>query len=209
MRFLNLVEQQHGIGRLANGICQQTAILVTHITRRRTNELGHRMFLRVFAHVEAYQFYAQFLGQYACHLGLTNTRRSDEQQRGQWLVVIKQSCARHLNGLHHLPDGFILSVNLRQHPRCQTLQPLVVIVFGYSQRLHLARLGQHVGNVRFGHSDVVLLTSYLEACASFVYQVDGLVRQKTVVHVLGTRLDGKVDGLVVVFHVVERFVPRL
>ena len=112
MGFLNLVEQQHGIGRLADGIGQQTTVLVAHIARRRSDELGDGMFLGVFAHVEAYQFDTQFPGQYARHLRLAHARRADEEQRGQRFVVVQQSCARHLHSLNDLTNGLVLTVNL-------------------------------------------------------------------------------------------------
>ena len=80
MRLFNLVEQQHGIRCLANGISQQTTVLITHITRRRANQLGNGMLLCIFAHVEAYQFNTQFLGQHASHLRLTHTRKTDKEQ---------------------------------------------------------------------------------------------------------------------------------
>ena len=58
MSLLYLVEQQHGVGRLANGIREQTTILIAHVARRRANELGYGMLLGVLAHVEAYQLNA-------------------------------------------------------------------------------------------------------------------------------------------------------
>ena len=53
MRLFNLVEQEYAVRRLADGICQQTSILIAHITRRRADELRNGMLLCVFAHIEA------------------------------------------------------------------------------------------------------------------------------------------------------------
>ena len=79
MGFLYLVEQQHGVGRLADGICQQSTVLIAHIARWRTNQLGYGVLLRVFAHVETYQFDAHLLGQHPCHLCLSHTCGTHKQ----------------------------------------------------------------------------------------------------------------------------------
>ena len=78
--LLNLVEQQYGVGRLAYGVGQQSAVLVPHVARRRAYELGYGMLLGVFAHVEANQLDAQLLGKYPCHFRLAYTSWSDKEQ---------------------------------------------------------------------------------------------------------------------------------
>ena len=52
--LLDLVEQQHTVGMLAHGVGQQASVIITDITRRRTDELGNGVFLNIFAHVEAH-----------------------------------------------------------------------------------------------------------------------------------------------------------
>ena len=115
MGFLYLVEQQHTVGRLANGIGEQSSVLVTYISRRRTYQLGHRVLLGIFAHVKAHQADTQLPGQRACHFCLAHSSRPYKEERGQWFVVIKQSRTRHLHSFHHLADGFILSVYTCEH----------------------------------------------------------------------------------------------
>ena len=61
MGFFYLVEQQDAVGRLADGICQQTTILIAHIARWRAYQFCNGMLFCVFAHVESQQFDAQFL----------------------------------------------------------------------------------------------------------------------------------------------------
>ena len=113
MRLLDLVEQQHAVRCLADGVRQQSTVLIAHITRRRADEFGHRVLLRIFTHVEAQQLDAQFLGQHACHLCLTHARGTNEEQRCRRFVVVQQSRFRHLHRLDHLSDGLVLSVDLR------------------------------------------------------------------------------------------------
>ena len=136
MRLLNLVQQQHAVGRLANGVRQQSAVLVAHIASRRANQLSHRVFLRIFAHVEAQQLDAQFLGQHACHLRLAHARGTHKQQCRRWLVVVQQSCLRHLHGLHHLSDGLVLAVDLGGECRVERVE--FSVCFRCGVVLHLA-----------------------------------------------------------------------
>ena len=42
---------------------QKTAIFITHVSSRRTDELSHGMLLGVFTHIEAHQLDAEFLSQ--------------------------------------------------------------------------------------------------------------------------------------------------
>ena len=80
MCLLYLVEQQHAVRRLADGIRQQTSVLVTHVARRRSDQLSHRMFLSIFAHIETQQRDAQFFSKHTSHFRLTHSRRTHKQQ---------------------------------------------------------------------------------------------------------------------------------
>ena len=52
MRLFDLIKKQYGIGFSAHGFGQLSAFVVTHISRRRANQSGHREFLLVFRHVD-------------------------------------------------------------------------------------------------------------------------------------------------------------
>ena len=114
MSLLNLVEQQHAVRRLADGIGKQSAVFITHISCWRANELGHGMFLGILAHIEAQQLDAQLFGQNTGHLGFTYTRRTHKEQRCQRLVIVEKTGLRHLYRLYHLANGFVLSIDLRE-----------------------------------------------------------------------------------------------
>ena len=80
MSLLYLVEQEHAVWGLANGIGEQTSVFVSHIARRRADELRHGVLLGVFRHVESHQLYAKFLCQHLAHLGLAHTSRAHKEQ---------------------------------------------------------------------------------------------------------------------------------
>ena len=146
MGLLNLVEQQHAVRRLAYGVGQQSAVLVAHVSGGRANELGHGVLLGVLAHVEAHQFDAHLLCQHACHLGLAHAGRPDEEQGSQRFLVVGQSGLGHLYRLHHLAHGLVLAVDACQQSFAERLEGGVVVL-SHGQCVHLARLGQRVGDV--------------------------------------------------------------
>ena len=141
MRLLYLVEQQHAVGALAYGVGEQSAILIAHISSRRADELCHGVFLGVFAHVKAHQLDAHLLCENTRHLGLADTCWTNEEQRGERLVIVKQSCACHLHRLHHLCHRLLLTVYLALYALAQCCHAVVVVVVLHRHGVHLAHLG--------------------------------------------------------------------
>ena len=78
MCFLYLIEQEHAVRRLTDGIGEQTALFISHISCRRTDKLSHGVLLCVFTHVEADEFYAHFLCEDAAYLSLADAGRTDK-----------------------------------------------------------------------------------------------------------------------------------
>ena len=136
------------------------------------------MLLHVFAHVETHQRDAQFRSQYLGHFRLSHSRRTDEQQAG-----VQQSRLGHLHGLHHLSDGFVLSVNLSGDAFVQCLQRSIVFLLE-GLGINLAGARQHL------HNQLLVDRLLAVGCrmdfpvgAGLVNQVDGLVGQEAVVDV--------------------------
>ena len=112
MCLLDLVEQYDGVGMTAHALRQLSAFLITHISRRRTNQTRGVETLSIFTHIDTYQSVrtaehklCQFLGE----IGLADTRRAEEHEHADGMVGILQTHAVALDGLHHLVDGSVLS----------------------------------------------------------------------------------------------------
>ena len=181
MGLFYLVEQQHAVGGLADGVGQQPTVLVTHIAGGRTDEFGHRVLLGVFAHVEPDKLHAHLAGEHLGHFGLAHTRRTDEQQRGKGLVVVEQAGLRHLDGFDHLAHGLVLTVDAGRHALVQRLQGGVVVVL-HRHGVDLAHLGEYLGNqCLVDHPTAVGGGMQFAVGAGLVDEVDGLVGQETVV----------------------------
>ena len=53
MRFFDFVEEHNGVRSAPNGFGKLAALFVTDVARRRTDQARDRVFLHVFAHVDA------------------------------------------------------------------------------------------------------------------------------------------------------------
>src|SRR3546814_8790212 len=77
--LLDLVEQQHAVRMLVDGIGEQPALVEADVARRRADEARDRMPLHVLRHVEAGQLDAERQRELARHLGLADAGRAGEQ----------------------------------------------------------------------------------------------------------------------------------
>jgi hypothetical protein len=83
VRLLDLIEQHDGIGIALHFLGELPALLVADVTRRRANELRHRVLLHVLGHVEANQGVIaaeEKAGQGAGELGLPDAGGSQEDE---------------------------------------------------------------------------------------------------------------------------------
>ena len=72
MRFLDLIEQHHGVRILADGLGQQTALIEADVARRRTDQPRHRVAFHVLGHVKTNQLDAHQHRQLPCDFSLAN-----------------------------------------------------------------------------------------------------------------------------------------
>ena len=112
MRLLDLIEQHDRIRLAPHSLGQLSALVVTDISRRRTDQTRHAVTLLVLAHVDTGQHVVvveEELGQRLRQLGLTYTRRTQEDERADRLAGIVQSGPRTAHGIRHGGNGQILT----------------------------------------------------------------------------------------------------
>ena len=209
MRFLYLVEEQHAVGRLPDGVGQQTSVLVAHISRRRTDKLRHGMLLCVLTHVEAHKAHAELVGENPCHLRLSHTRRSDEEKACHGLLILGETCLCHLHRLHHLVHGGVLTVYLTLHVVGERHESVVSTLLQHV-RVNLAKLRQH-----FAQQSSVNALSFLRGkrmslavSSSLVQQVHRLVRQEAVLHIARRIAHGILRRTLGILHAMEFLISR-
>ena len=75
MSFFDLIEQHHGVGLAAHCLGKLSALIVAHVSGRRSDKARDREFLHIFAHVDtdkALFIIEQRLGKSLCKLGLAD-----------------------------------------------------------------------------------------------------------------------------------------
>ena len=189
MRFLDLVEQHHGVRVLADRLGQQAALVEADVSRRCADEARHRVAFHVLGHVETNQFDTEAMGQLARDLGLAHAGRAGEQERTDGLVFLAQARARHLDGPGQRLDGPVLAEDRQLEVALQRSQHILV-----GRRDALGRNSRHLGDDILDHFDghgiaPVADRNQAQVGAGLVHDVDGLVGQMTVIDVTRGQLD--------------------
>ncbi|EBA06993.1 200 kDa antigen p200, putative [Sagittula stellata E-37] len=120
MRLLDLVEEDDGMRIAAHGVGEDAACLIAFVARRRADQLGQRVLLHVFRHVETQHRLFVILqrhGQRLGDLGLADTGRAAEHERPLRLVRFLQPRIGH----QHRADQFLDRMVLAVDPRLQRL----------------------------------------------------------------------------------------
>ena len=112
MCLLDLIEEHHRVGLPPDGLCQLSTLVVAHIARRRTDQTAHAILLLILRHVDSChhrlvveEVVCQSLGEF----GLTNTRRTQEDKRGDRSFRILQTCPTAPDGIRYRRDSLLLS----------------------------------------------------------------------------------------------------
>ena len=112
MSFLNLVEQYHAVGFASHSFGQLSALVVSHISRRCTDESRHSVFLLILRHVYAGHhlfIVKQIFRQCLCQFGLAHAGGSHEYERCYGSLRVLQSCPASAHSIADSRYGFVLS----------------------------------------------------------------------------------------------------
>ncbi|ABA48459.1 200 kDa antigen p200, putative [Burkholderia pseudomallei 1710b] len=180
MRLLDLVEQQHAVRLLRDGLGQQAALVEPDVSGRRADQAAHRVTLHVFRHVEADQLDAERERQLARHFGLADARRAGEQERADRLVELAEARARHLDRGGERVDRRVLAEHDALQIAVERLQ-LAAVVLRHALRRHARDLRDDFLDLAL--ADRLLLLGFRQHAlrgARFVDHVDRLVGQMAV-----------------------------
>ena len=85
MSLLDLVEEHYGIGLAPYSLGQLSTLVISHVSRRRTDESRHTVFLLILAHVDTSHHrlvVEEVFGESLGKLRLTHTGGAEENERG-------------------------------------------------------------------------------------------------------------------------------
>ena len=78
--FLDFIQHQHRVGRLRDGIGQQSPLIKPHIAWRGPDQARHRVLLHVFAHIETQEVHPERTRQLLGQFGFPYPRRTGKQK---------------------------------------------------------------------------------------------------------------------------------
>ena len=168
MCLFDLIEEDNGVGLSADFLRQLAGFIITHIARRRTDQLGDRVLFHKLGHIQADQRVhriKQIVCQALDQFRLTHTGGTDKDERhraalGTNTHTVTADCL--CNGLHRL----ILAHNMLFQAVSQTLDLLVLLGLD----LGCGNLGpqfDNTGKIFHGHCG----SRYLFQLLNFVCQV--------------------------------------
>ena len=112
MGFFNLIEKHDRVGFATHGFGELSAFVITHISRRGTNQTRCRKLLLVFAHVDARHhvfIVKQAFCEGFCQFRLTHSRGTEEDERTDGTFGVLQTSTTAAHSVGHCSDGFVLS----------------------------------------------------------------------------------------------------
>ena len=136
MSLFYLIKQNHRIRIPSDFLTELSSFFISHISWRRSHQLGDTVFLHIFRHVytdhglfTAKHYVCQYLGQFR----LSHTGRSKEQERTNRTFRILQTHTASLDCLRHCCHCLILSNHSLVQSMFQLQQPMGFLFF---QLLH-------------------------------------------------------------------------
>ena len=112
MGLLHLVKEDDRVGLAAHSLSQLAALLIAHISRRRTDQTADGEFLHILAHVDPHQVLLavkQSLGQGLGQLRLAHACGTQEQEGTDGLVGVGNAGAASQDGLAHQAHSLVLT----------------------------------------------------------------------------------------------------
>jgi hypothetical protein len=199
VRLLDLVEQQHAMRVLVDGVGEEPALVEADIARRRADQPADRVALHIFRHVEALERDAHDRRQLARHLGLADAGGAGEEVVADRLVGIAQARADSLIAEDSTSIALSCPNTTRFRSRsrsCSVALSSALTDFG-GMRAMVAITGLDLA----GGDDLLALGRRHQHLhrADLVDHVDRLVRQLAVVDVARRQLDRRLDRVGRVF----------
>ena len=153
MSFLHLVEQDHGVRTTAHGLGELAALVVAHVSRRRTDQTLDAELLHVLGHVDTHEralVVKQALGQRLGELGLAHAGGAQEEEAADGLVRIGESRAAAAHGRGDGRHGLVLADNALVQLALQAFQ-LVELALHHLGDGHAGPGAHDLGDLVGGH----------------------------------------------------------
>ena len=166
MSLLHLVEQDHGVRTTAHGLGELATLVVTHVSRGRTDQTLDTELLHVLGHVDTHEralVIEQALGQRLGELGLTYAGGAQEEETTDGLVRIGETRTATAHSCGDGGDGLVLADDALVQLALQALQ-LVELALHHLGHGHAGPGAHDLGDLIGGHLLVETLAVLLLLC---------------------------------------------
>ena len=203
--LFDFIEQEHTMRMLVHPVGQLTTLIKPNIARRRADQTGNRVFLHIFGHVKAQQFYTQRIRQLFRDFGFTHAGWASEQIIADGLFRFTQASPRQFDSRGQCLDCGVLPKDHALERFLQILENLGVVLGNIFRRD--ARDFRHNRFDFLGADGFAALgcRDQMLRCACLVDHVDGFVGQLAVVDVTIRQLYSGFDRIGGVFNRVMLF----
>ena len=153
MGLLHLVEQDHGVRTTAHGLGELAALVVAHVSRRRTDQTLDAELLHVLRHVDTHErtlVIEQALGQRLGELGLAHAGGAQEEEAADGLVRIGETRTAATHGRGDSGDRLVLADDALMQLALQALQ-LVELALHHLGDGHTGPSAHDLGDLIGGH----------------------------------------------------------
>ena len=153
MGLLHLVEQDHGVWTTAHGLGELAALVVTHVSRGRTDQTLDAELLHILGHVDAHEralVIEQALGQRLGELGLAHAGGAQEEEAADGLVRIGEARAAAAHSCGDGGDGLVLADDALMQLTLQALE-LVELALHHLGHGHAGPGAHDLGDLIGGH----------------------------------------------------------
>ena len=153
MSLLHLVEQDHGVRTTAHGLSKLAALVVTHVSRGRTDQTLDAELLHVLGHVDTHErtlVIEQALGQRLGELGLAHAGGAQEEEAADGLVRIGEARTAAAHGRGDSGDRLVLADDALMQLALQALQ-LVELALHHLGDGHAGPGAHDLGDLIGGH----------------------------------------------------------
>ena len=147
--LLHLVEQDHAVGTTTHSLGKLTALVVTHISRRSTDQTLDRELLHVFGHVDADKralIIEQALGKRLGKLGFAHAGGAQEEEAADGLIGVGKARAAAAHGSGNGRHGLVLADNALMQLALEILE-LIELALHHLGNGHAGPCAYDLGNL--------------------------------------------------------------
>ena len=201
MRLFDLVKQQYRMRMLLYHLCEQSALLVTDISRRSTYQAADSVCFHVLAHIDTLEMYMHRFSKLCRQCRFSYPGGTNKEEGADRSVLSVESGIGALDRRCQYPNGFILPDYVAFEIFFKVLE-LLRIVRAHHRGGQFHHLGDTLFNIFWLHSNILFAAQH-EMCPYLIDNIHRFVRQETVMQIFYRKIDRTLQRFISKFDLVK------